>query len=43
MSHPMWVRGLKPVLTIRAVVYKRSHPMWVRGLKPHAFACTYPP
>ena len=32
-SHPMWVRGLKPVVCVKSVNLRRSHPMWVRGLK----------
>ena len=34
MSHPMWVRGLKPVVYNRLNFEEKSHPMWVRGLKP---------
>ncbi len=33
MSHPMWVRGLKPPLWIMLLKLYQSHPMWVRGLK----------
>ena len=33
MSHPMWVRGLKPYRTIDWQDTAMSHPMWVRGLK----------
>ena len=32
-SHPMWVRGLKPVTTPAQTIVEASHPMWVRGLK----------
>ena len=34
MSHPMWVRGLKPSTSLTSKVSAVSHPMWVRGLKP---------
>ena len=33
MSHPMWVRGLKPIKATNTIEDKMSHPMWVRGLK----------
>ena len=33
MSHPMWVRGLKPLEPVPLVPLSGSHPMWVRGLK----------
>ena len=33
MSHPMWVRGLKPMRTAYQSSIPKSHPMWVRGLK----------
>ena len=34
MSHPVWVRGLKPKhLPAKHRVFV-SHPVWVRGLKP---------
>ena len=33
-SHPMWVRGLKPLYFEIVVFVELSHPMWVRGLKP---------
>ena len=33
-SHPTWVRGLKPVLSVLLLKLVRSHPTWVRGLKP---------
>ena len=33
MSHPVWVRGLKLVLTLNILGFIRSHPVWVRGLK----------
>ena len=32
-SHPVWVRGLKPMLQRDSLVNKLSHPVWVRGLK----------
>ena len=33
MSHPVWVRGLKPYHFRIRCVYVPSHPVWVRGLK----------
>ena len=33
MSHPLWVRGLKPKEKIRTDYSDGSHPLWVRGLK----------
>ena len=33
MSHPMWVRGLKPAGGVEPPQSPWSHPMWVRGLK----------
>ena len=30
----MWVRGLKPWLSLHIRLKSLSHPMWVRGLKP---------
>ena len=33
MSHPTWVRGLKPYLIINIITVSMSHPTWVRGLK----------
>ena len=33
-SHPVWVRGLKQVLTPCVANPPASHPVWVRGLKP---------
>ena len=33
MSHPVWVRGLKPVCVNAFGVNSESHPVWVRGLK----------
>ena len=33
MSHPTWVRGLKPTAEFDALGYEVSHPTWVRGLK----------
>ena len=32
-SHPVWVRGLKPLLAYQKVYNDLSHPVWVRGLK----------
>ena len=32
-SHPMWVRGLKPIYAHHDNRRRVSHPMWVRGLK----------
>ena len=32
-SHPMWVRGLKPLQLLEYNKHRKSHPMWVRGLK----------
>ena len=38
-SHPVWVRGLKPVYNEDWSVSQLSHPVWVRGLKqPRAIA-----
>ena len=34
MSHPVWVRGLKPYDYYYGVEWDMSHPVWVRGLKP---------
>ena len=34
MSHPVWVRGLKPLMMQDIKVRIKSHPVWVRGLKP---------
>ena len=34
MSHPVWVRGLKPKATLIYDGHIWSHPVWVRGLKP---------
>ena len=34
MSHPVWVRGLKPQRTHQGYRKAASHPVWVRGLKP---------
>ena len=36
-SHPMWVRGLKHILTLINMKNLWSHPMWVRGLKHGAY------
>ena len=33
MSHPSWVRGLKPVILNDITLIGLSHPSWVRGLK----------
>ena len=33
LSHPMWVRGLKPFSSSMKSMCSMSHPMWVRGLK----------
>ena len=33
-SHPVWVRGLKPLVGADLVAFHTSHPVWVRGLKP---------
>ena len=33
MSHPTWVRGLKPRQYPSNRYYRVSHPTWVRGLK----------
>ena len=33
VSHPTWVRGLKPVATVKELKTIQSHPTWVRGLK----------
>ena len=33
MSHPTWVRGLKPLKDKLNGTRRRSHPTWVRGLK----------
>ena len=35
MSHPVWVRGLKPLRCVPQNVFAMSHPVWVRGLKQH--------
>ena len=32
-SHPVWVRGLKPLAIHYAPANLESHPVWVRGLK----------
>ena len=37
MSHPMWVRGLKPLVLLMKLAVMSSHPMWVRGLKRSVF------
>ena len=34
MSHPTWVRGLKPFNHVADICDAVSHPTWVRGLKP---------
>ena len=33
LSHPSWVRGLKPCLKRQNRQKAKSHPSWVRGLK----------
>ena len=33
MSHPTWVRGLKPFGLDSIRLLDMSHPTWVRGLK----------
>ena len=33
MSHPIWVRGLKPRCLNFTIMLPKSHPIWVRGLK----------
>ena len=33
MSHPTWVRGLKPTYKVVYTSEFTSHPTWVRGLK----------
>ena len=33
MSHPTWVRGLKPPTQVTIFSLCSSHPTWVRGLK----------
>ncbi len=33
MSHPAWVRGLKPSKQAIIAIAIKSHPAWVRGLK----------
>ena len=38
LSHPMWVRGLKPFHPTAVNRLGLSHPMWVRGLKHSRFA-----
>ena len=32
-SHPVWVRGLKPISYYSPIITHESHPVWVRGLK----------
>ena len=32
-SHPTWVRGLKPGISVPPEPPRSSHPTWVRGLK----------
>ena len=32
-SHPVWVRGLKPLFRALPTLLVVSHPVWVRGLK----------
>ena len=38
-SHPVWVRGLKPLIWDIFPVARLSHPVWVRGLKHDTGAC----
>ncbi len=33
LSHPLWVRGLKPLIAVPLDFGNESHPLWVRGLK----------
>ena len=33
VSHPVWVRGLKPSWVLLSTHFLSSHPVWVRGLK----------
>ena len=33
LSHPVWVRGLKPFKLLIINDINQSHPVWVRGLK----------
>ena len=33
VSHPVWVRGLKPIAALSYDANLQSHPVWVRGLK----------
>ena len=42
MSHPVWVRGLKPTENVAPARGDVSHPVWVRGLKPNAHNLTSP-
>ena len=39
MSHPTWVRGLKPGGIGSTLAKVRSHPTWVRGLKRDVDGC----
>ena len=41
MSHPSWVRGLKPVIPPTYHNVHLSHPSWVRGLKRVILAVEY--
>ena len=36
-SHPTWVRGLKPRVSLLSTLRSSSHPTWVRGLKLTAY------
>ena len=38
MSHPTWVRGLKPSTSDDWRFVTKSHPTWVRGLKQKAIS-----
>ena len=43
MSHPVWVRGLKPLSVLFTSILRPSHPVWVRGLKLSAPHLLYKP
>ena len=40
LSHPTWVRGLKPQHKYAVLTIRMSHPTWVRGLKHSASSTT---
>ena len=42
MSHPVWVRGLKPKVKNHVSRNALSHPVWVRGLKLLTLAMVIP-